>query len=95
MTVSEGRLTLVGSSAGEGLPVRVAQAITRASQYLFNRPQSYAIAQAKENARGAGIEVAGKRDEIAYRTAALYVDAERSAAEAGRRARARGVAECE
>jgi outer membrane protein TolC len=51
----------------------------RASQYLFNRPQSYAIAQAKETARGAGIDAANKRDEVAYRTTALYLDAERSA----------------
>src|SRR5437016_10845227 len=35
MSTSEGRLTLVGGSAGEGLPVRVPQAIARASQYLF------------------------------------------------------------
>jgi outer membrane protein TolC len=51
----------------------------RATQYLFNRPQSYAVAQAKETARGAGIDAAGKRDEVAYRTTALYLDAERSA----------------
>ena len=51
----------------------------RATQYLFNRPQSYAIAQAKENVRGAGFDVASKRDEIAYRTTALYLDAERAA----------------
>jgi outer membrane protein TolC len=51
----------------------------KATQYLFNRPQSYAIAQAKETARGAGFDVAGKRDEVAYRTTALYLDAERSA----------------
>src|SRR5947199_179381 len=35
MSASEGRLTLVGGTAGEGLAARVAQAITRASQYLF------------------------------------------------------------
>ena len=35
MSTSEGRLTLVGGSTGEGLPVRVPQAIARASQYLF------------------------------------------------------------
>ena len=51
----------------------------RASQYLFNRPQTYAIAQAKETARGAGLDVAAKRDEAAYRTTTLYLDAERSA----------------
>ena len=51
----------------------------RATQYLFNRPQTYAIAQAKETARGALLDVASKRDEIAYRTATLYLDAERAA----------------
>jgi outer membrane protein TolC len=51
----------------------------RASQYLFNRPQNYTIAQAKENVRGAGFDVSNKRDEVAYRTTALFLDAERSA----------------
>ena len=37
------------------------------------------MAQAKEQVRGAGFEVASKRDEVAYRTAALYLDAERAA----------------
>ena len=46
---------------------------------LFNRPQSYVVAQAKENARGAGISLTSKRDEVAYRTASLYLDAERAA----------------
>jgi len=61
----------------EGSAPAIVQA--RASQYLFNRPQSYSIAQAKETARGAGFDVGSKRDEIAYRTAALYLDAERAA----------------
>ncbi|MGB7718967.1 MAG: TolC family protein, partial [Bryobacteraceae bacterium] len=51
----------------------------RAIQDLFNRPQSFAVAQAKENARGAALSVVGKRDEVAYRTASLYLDAERAA----------------
>ncbi|MBZ5586739.1 MAG: TolC family protein, partial [Acidobacteriia bacterium] len=60
----------------EGSAPSVIQA--NAQQYLFNRPQSYAVAQAKENARGAAIAVTSKRDEVAYRTAALYLDAERA-----------------
>src|SRR5438552_14762232 len=36
MSASEGRLTLVGGTAGEGLAARVAQAITRAGQYPFS-----------------------------------------------------------
>src|SRR5579872_4687289 len=50
-----------------------------ATQFLFNRPQSYLVAQARENARGAQIGVAAKQDEVAYRTASLYLDAERTA----------------
>jgi len=61
----------------EGSAPSIVQA--HASQYLFNRPQSFAVAQAKEDVRGAGIGVAGKRDEVAYRTAGLYLDAERAA----------------
>jgi outer membrane protein TolC len=60
----------------EGSAPSIVQA--RASQFLFNRPQSYAIAQAREQARGAAIQVTGKRDEVAYRTAELYLDAERA-----------------
>src|SRR5689334_7189087 len=56
----------------EGSAPSIVQA--RASQYLFNRPQQLAIAQAREDTRGAGIVVAGKRDEISYRVAALFLD---------------------
>src|ERR1035441_5904395 len=44
-----------------------------------NRQQSYVVAQAKEDSRGATIAVTGKRDEVAYRTTSLYLDAERAA----------------
>ena len=60
----------------EGAAPSVFQA--NASQFLFNRPQSYAVSQARENARGAEFGVAAKREEVAYRTASLYLDAERS-----------------
>jgi outer membrane protein TolC len=61
----------------EGAAPSVVQAA--AQQYLFNRPQSYQVAQAKEEARGAAIAVAGKRDEVAFRSVSLYLDAERAA----------------
>lgn len=61
----------------EGSAPSVVQA--NATQYLFNRPQSFLVAQAKEDARGAAIAVTGKRDEVAFRIASLYVDAERAA----------------
>ena len=60
----------------EGSAPSVVQA--HAVQYLFNRQQSYVVAQAKEDARGAAIAVTSKRDEVAYRTASLYLDAERA-----------------
>jgi len=49
-----------------------------ATQYLFNRQQSYVIAQTKEEARAAGISALAKQDDIAFRTSSLYLDAERA-----------------
>jgi outer membrane protein TolC len=46
---------------------------------ILNRQQSYAVAQAKEDSRGATIAVTGKREEVAYRITSLYLDAERPA----------------
>lgn len=50
----------------------------RANAFLFNRPQTYAIAQTKENARGAGFAAGEKTDEITFRVASLYIDADRA-----------------
>jgi outer membrane protein len=61
----------------EGAAPSVVQA--NASQYLFNRPQSYAIAQARENIRGARLGEQAKREEVAFRVASLHLDAERAA----------------
>jgi len=61
----------------EGSAPSVMQAV--AQQFVFNRPQSLEVARAKENARGAAIGVISKRDEVVYRAAALYLDAERAA----------------
>jgi outer membrane protein TolC len=61
----------------EGSAPSVFQA--RATQFLFNRQQSFTVAQAKEDARGAAFATAGKRDEVAYRVASLFLDAERTA----------------
>lgn len=46
---------------------------------VFNKQQTYQLAQAKQNARGANIETGRKQEEIAYRTAALFLDAESAA----------------
>jgi outer membrane protein len=51
----------------------------RASQFLFNRQQTLAVAQAKEEARTAQFTANSKRDEVAYRVASLFLDAERAA----------------
>jgi outer membrane protein TolC len=61
----------------EGSAPTVFQA--RASQFIFNRPQTFAVAQAREEARGAAIAVTGKREEVAWRVASLFLDAERAA----------------
>jgi outer membrane protein TolC len=50
----------------------------RASQELFNKPQSYTVQQAKENAKGAGLATGEKRDQIAYRVSTMYVDLDRT-----------------
>jgi outer membrane protein TolC len=63
-------------SSIEGSAPSIVQAV--AQQFLFNRPQTLEVARAKENARGAAIAVVGKRDEVVYRAAALYLDAERA-----------------
>jgi outer membrane protein TolC len=50
----------------------------KATQFLFNRPQTYQVAEARENLRGAAFGTASKRDEIAFRTASLYLDLQRA-----------------
>jgi outer membrane protein TolC len=75
----------VGSGMGYtiGMPMAFGGGPTvfhaRASQAILNRPQSFAVAQARENARGAAISMTGKRDEVAWRVADLFLDAERAA----------------
>jgi outer membrane protein len=46
---------------------------------IFNRPQSYLVAQANEDVRGAGVDVARRQEEVIYRVASLYLDAEQAA----------------
>jgi outer membrane protein len=46
---------------------------------LFNRPLSYQVAQANESARGAAVDVARRQEEVIYRVASLYLDAEQAA----------------
>jgi outer membrane protein TolC len=51
----------------------------RARQYLFNRQQSLTVAAARENERGAGIGIEAKREEVAFRTTSLFLDAQKVA----------------
>jgi outer membrane protein TolC len=60
----------------EGSAPAVVQA--KANQSLFNRPQSYAVAQARENARAATLGASERGDEIAFRVASLFLEARRS-----------------
>jgi outer membrane protein len=72
-----------GLAYSNGFPLSIegsAPAIfqAKANESLFNKPQSYAIAQAREAAKGAGFASAEKGDEMAYRVASLYIDADRA-----------------
>jgi len=51
----------------------------KASQSIINRPQSYLLAKAKVDARGAQQLVHIRRDEVLERTAKLFLDADRAA----------------
>ena len=46
----------------------------RTNMALFNRPKSYELAEARENARGATLDTAVKLDDIAYRTSTMFLD---------------------
>ena len=50
----------------------------RTQMAIFNRPQSFLTAQANEEVRGAGVDVARRQDEVIYRVASLYLDAEQA-----------------
>jgi outer membrane protein TolC len=72
-----------GLAYSNGFPMSIqgsAPSVVQANitESIFNRQQSLAVAQARENARGAALGVTGKRDEVVFRTASLYLDAERA-----------------
>ncbi len=60
----------------EGAAPSVFQA--QANQFIYNRPQSYTVAKAREQARGATIQAASKQDEVVFRVASAFLDAERT-----------------
>ncbi len=51
----------------------------RTDMAIYNRTKSYALAEARETARGAGIDAQAKTEDIVYRTASLFLDAEQAA----------------
>jgi outer membrane protein len=78
----------IGAGSGlaytDGFPMSIDGAApsivqARAREDIFNRQQSYVAAAARENTRGAGIATEAKRDEIAFRTTAMFLDAQRAA----------------
>jgi len=60
----------------DGSPPSILQA--RAIQTFFNRTKSYTVEEMRENERTSGIDFQIRRDDIAFRTASLYLDAERT-----------------
>jgi outer membrane protein len=64
-------------SSIDGSPPSIVEAKTNMA--LYDRPQSYLVAQAKETLRGAGISINQRQAEVIYRVASLFVDAENAA----------------
>jgi outer membrane protein TolC len=52
---------------------------SRTSMSIYDKPQSYLVEEAKELQRGAGFGADQKRDEIIFRVASAYIDAENAA----------------
>jgi outer membrane protein len=58
----------------EGATPSIAQ--VRGSMAVYNRPQSFRAASARESERGAQVETGRQQDEVSYRTASLFLSAE-------------------
>ena len=72
-----------GLAYSDGFPMSVAGSAPTVVQAnaigtIYNRSQQLQVAMAREDARGAGIAVNARRDDVAYRTTVLYLDAERA-----------------
>jgi outer membrane protein len=70
-----------GAAYTNGFPMSIdgsAPAVLQAKTQMaiFDRPQSLRAAQANESARGAEIDIGVRQDEVAYRVASLYFDAD-------------------
>ena len=51
----------------------------RTTEDLYNAPQKYRVKQAQEEARGVGFGVDAKRDDVIFRVASAYIDAQNQA----------------
>jgi len=51
----------------------------QARKALFDRPQTYRVAQSAEAAKGAGIDITLRQQEVAYRVYSAFLDAEQAA----------------
>jgi outer membrane protein len=72
-----------GAAYSTGFPASIDGAApsifqTRTQMALFDRPQTYQIAQAKQNLHTTEIDFARQEDEIAFRVASLFLDAEQA-----------------
>jgi outer membrane protein len=61
----------------DGSPPSIFEAKT--DMVLFDRSQSFKVAEAKEGLRGSAIDVTRRQEEAAYHVAALFLDAEQAA----------------
>jgi outer membrane protein len=73
-----------GAAYTNGFPMSIdgnAPAVLQAKTQMaiFDRPQSLRAAQANESARGAEIDIGLRQDEVAYRVASLFFDADQVA----------------
>lgn len=73
-----------GLAYSSGFPMSIEGAtpsvlLARAIADVYNRPQSYRVAAARENRRGAALDAQAKQEQVALRTAELYLEAERAA----------------
>jgi len=73
-----------GAAYTNGFPMSIdgnapALVQARTQMAIFDRPQSLRAAEANETARGSEIDIALRQDEVAYRVAALFFDADQGA----------------
>jgi outer membrane protein len=72
-----------GAAYSTGFPASIDGAApsifqTRTQMAIFDRPQTYQVAQAKENLHTTEIDFERQEDEIAFRVASLFLDAEQA-----------------